>query len=190
MLVAVNDKADQLLGRVEKFIKDANGAGARVERLGKKQLAYVIKKQTEATYFVVNFEAEGEAIKPIWDKLRLVESLGFILLPGYLLGFTLIAHIVLQRREPTATLAWVLGVLFVPYLGALLYLVALSKRTYNDFGLGRARMEDQLAFALAVRNNMFAGLPPAAGKTWPPQFNPDSIRYSETHRPFLAKNLP
>ncbi len=74
MFVAVNDKADQLLGRVEKFIKDANGEGVKVERLGKKQLAYQIKKQTDATYFVLNFQAEGEAVKPIWDKLRLEQE--------------------------------------------------------------------------------------------------------------------
>lgn len=74
MLAANNEKADQLLGRVEKFIKDANGESVKVERLGKKQLAYQIKKQTDATYFVVNFQAEGEAIKPIWDKLRLEQE--------------------------------------------------------------------------------------------------------------------
>lgn|SRR3989344_3428286 len=74
VIVAVNDKADQLLGRVEKSIKEASGANVKVDRLGKKQLAYAIKKQTDATYFLLNFEAEGEAIGPVWDKLRLEQE--------------------------------------------------------------------------------------------------------------------
>lgn len=74
VIVAVNDKADQLLGRVEKSIKEVNGLNVKVDRLGKKQLAYAIKKQTDATYFLLNFEAEAEAIKPVWDKLRLEQE--------------------------------------------------------------------------------------------------------------------
>ena len=31
---------------------------------------------------------------------------------------------------------------------------------------------------------------PSDAKACPPQFKPDSILYSETHKPFLAKNLP
>lgn len=74
MIAAVNERADQLLGRVEKFIKEANGLNVKIDRLGKKQLAYAIKKQTDATYFLLNFEAEAEAIKPVWDKLRLEQE--------------------------------------------------------------------------------------------------------------------
>lgn len=31
---------------------------------------------------------------------------------------------------------------------------------------------------------------PSVAKAWPPQFKPDSMRYSETQIPFLAKILP
>lgn len=74
MLVANVDRADQLLSRVEKSIKEADGLGVKVERLGKKTLAYTIKKQTDANYFVISFEAGGEAIKPVWDKLKLEQE--------------------------------------------------------------------------------------------------------------------
>ena len=74
MLVANVDRADQLLSRVEKSIKEANGSGIKVERLGKKTLAYAIKKQTDAAYFVISFEAGGETIKPVWDKLKLEQE--------------------------------------------------------------------------------------------------------------------
>lgn len=42
---------------------------------------------------------------------------------GYLIALIAILRIVLQRREPTATLAWVLSILFLPYVGVLLYLL-------------------------------------------------------------------
>ena len=74
MLVANVDRADQLLSRVEKSIKEANGSSVNVERLGKKTLAYTIKKQTDAAYFVISFKAEGSAIKPVWDKLKLEQE--------------------------------------------------------------------------------------------------------------------
>ena len=74
MLVANVDNADQLLSRVEKSIKEANGSGVKVERLDRKTLSYLIKKQTDAIYFVLNFEAEASAVAPIWDKLRLEQE--------------------------------------------------------------------------------------------------------------------
>jgi len=46
-----------------------------------------------------------------------------VLLVGYLLSFVTIVYLVLERREPTATLAWALGIVLVPYLGILAYLM-------------------------------------------------------------------
>lgn len=74
MLVATVDHADQLLSRVEKSLKDADASSVNVERLGKKTLAYSIRKQKDATYFVISFEVASEAIKPVSDKLRLEQE--------------------------------------------------------------------------------------------------------------------
>ena len=46
---------------------------------------------------------------------------------GYLLAFALIVRIVDERKEAAATLAWILLIAFLPYLGALLY-VTLGRR--------------------------------------------------------------
>ena len=56
-----------------------------------------------------------------------------IVIVGYVIAFVTGLRIVMQRREPTATLAWVLGVILVPYLGVLLYLL-----------VGRRRLDRQL----------------------------------------------
>ena len=41
---------------------------------------------------------------------------------SFLLGIILIAHILLQKRPPSGTIAWLLIILFLPYVGVPLYL--------------------------------------------------------------------
>ncbi|MEJ2655743.1 MAG: phospholipase D-like domain-containing protein [Desulfobacterales bacterium] len=42
---------------------------------------------------------------------------------GFLLALVLLAHILKQRRSPTSTLAWLMAIIFVPYIGVPLYLI-------------------------------------------------------------------
>ena len=56
-----------------------------------------------------------------------------VLLAGYLLSLAVIAHLVLRRQDPTATLAWALWIILVPYLGVVAYLL-----------LGRRRLERRI----------------------------------------------
>ena len=74
VIIAKVDKSEGLVGRVEKTLKDAGATGLKVDSLGKKQLAYPIRKQTDAVYYVVNFEATTSAIGPVADKLRLEQE--------------------------------------------------------------------------------------------------------------------
>lgn len=74
IIAATTGGAESLLSRVEKFLKEAEALDLKVNKLGRKQLAYPIKKQTEAEYFVLNFEAEGANLKSITDKLRLEQE--------------------------------------------------------------------------------------------------------------------
>ena len=62
-----------------------------------------------------------------------------IAIVGYLLAFWVIIRIVLQRKEPTATLAWMLGVVLVPYAGVLAYLLFGRRRLRRQLRLRRAR---------------------------------------------------
>lgn len=54
----------------------------------------------------------------LWSVLMYV-----LLIGGFLLGIVLIAHILLQKRSPSGTIAWLLMILFMPYVGVPLYLV-------------------------------------------------------------------
>lgn len=66
--------SDQLLSRMQKMLSAVNASAVRVEKLGRKLLAYPIAKQTEGEYLVFNFEAEGAAISEIDQKLRLEQE--------------------------------------------------------------------------------------------------------------------
>ncbi len=74
LLVSKIDSADALVSRVEKVLKDIDASDVKLEKLGKKTLAYQIKKQTEANYFVFNFHAQGSTISDLGDMLRLEQE--------------------------------------------------------------------------------------------------------------------
>ncbi|HSA21820.1 MAG TPA: cardiolipin synthase [Myxococcota bacterium] len=70
---------------------------------------------------------------------------------GYVLAFLLIPRVVLDRREAGATFAWVLIILFLPYLGALAFLF-----------LGRNRIRRRSRRRLEIRADLkrsLQGLP-------------------------------
>lgn len=70
-----------------------------------------------------------------------------IVIVGYFLALVMSLRVVLQRREPTATLAWILSVILVPYLGVLAYLI-----------FGRKRLDRQVrkkkAHRVLIENNL------------------------------------
>jgi cardiolipin synthase A/B len=52
-----------------------------------------------------------------WLFIHLSSSIGFIL------ALALLTHIIRERRSPTSTLAWLMAIIFIPYLGVPLYLI-------------------------------------------------------------------
>lgn len=42
---------------------------------------------------------------------------------GFVLALALLSHILRERRSPTSTMAWLMAVIFIPYLGVPLYLM-------------------------------------------------------------------
>nr|MBL0714740.1 PLDc N-terminal domain-containing protein [Desulfobacterales bacterium] len=54
----------------------------------------------------------------------IIEFIYIQLLPtlGFILALVLLAHILRQRRSPTSTLAWLMAVVFIPYIGVPLYI--------------------------------------------------------------------
>jgi cardiolipin synthase len=52
-----------------------------------------------------------------WLLIHLLTSIGFVL------ALVLLSHILRERRSPTSTLAWLMAIIFIPYLGVPLYLI-------------------------------------------------------------------
>lgn len=74
MVIAKSDLVQDVSTKVEKFLKEAEAVSVKLEKLGKKTLAYPIAKQTEAEYFLYNFEAAGKDLKALSDKLRMEQE--------------------------------------------------------------------------------------------------------------------
>ena len=47
----------------------------------------------------------------------------FLVVLGFLLAFVLLGNVFSVRRAPTSTLAWVLAIILIPYIGVPLYLM-------------------------------------------------------------------
>ncbi len=62
----------------------------------------------------------------------LFTHIGFIL--GFLAGLVLIAHVLTQRRAPSGTIAWLLAIVLVPYIGIPLYLVLGGRKMKRQAG--------------------------------------------------------
>ncbi len=74
MVVGTVDGAAALFEKVEKFLKEASAQNVKSEKMGKKLLAYKIAKQTEAEYFLFNFDADPSEILQLDRKIRLEQE--------------------------------------------------------------------------------------------------------------------
>ncbi len=78
-IIIVNPNLDEaaLKALEEKFtgLINENGKVESVENMGKKRLAYDIKKQTEGTYLLFNFEAQPDSIKELERVYRITDDI-------------------------------------------------------------------------------------------------------------------
>ena len=58
----------------------------------------------------------GEPMDDVWKNVFLGLNIA-----GYIFAFLLIPRIILERRHPSATLAWMLGIALLPIFGVPLY---------------------------------------------------------------------
>ena len=73
---AVSDNdAPTVSDEVNKFITDQGGAILTHEMMGKKKLAYPIKKTRNGFYVVETFNLDGRQLQPLDNKLRSLEAI-------------------------------------------------------------------------------------------------------------------
>ncbi len=115
-----------------------------------------------------------DLVHQAWDALwaiphiRLYLSLGWI---AYLVGLGV--WIVLQKREPVATLSWLLGLAALPYVGLVVYqLIGPLRIRRHRLRRARARvqagevptLDDPDARELARLGKATTGLPPSTAR--------------------------
>jgi small subunit ribosomal protein S6 len=81
-----DDEVSKISEQVKKFIADFGGENIRETLLGKKKLAYPIKKTRNGYYVVVNFNMDSKNINQLEAKIRTQDS-------------TIIRHLLLNLEE-------------------------------------------------------------------------------------------
>ena len=70
-----DDERKMIIENLKKVITDNNGLITKVEELGKKKLAYEIKKCKEGYYAVIYFEAEASVIAELERVYRIKDEI-------------------------------------------------------------------------------------------------------------------
>jgi len=65
------DKISVIIKKVEKFITGMDGKVLKEDNLGRRRLAYTVKKNEFATYIVLNIQLEGKKIRELENDLKL-----------------------------------------------------------------------------------------------------------------------
>ena len=69
------EEQDKVIKDIEKHISSAKGKVTDTDRIGKKKLAYKIKKRGEGVYVNIKFEAPSEGIAALNKKLKMKEDI-------------------------------------------------------------------------------------------------------------------
>jgi small subunit ribosomal protein S6 len=68
-----DEDLDKVISTLETQVSGAGGVVKGVERMGRRRLAYVVRKFREGIYILVTLEGEGELMKEVERRLRVNE---------------------------------------------------------------------------------------------------------------------
>jgi len=71
---ATDEEVDAVVAQVEEVITEAGGTIDKVDKWGKRKLAYRINKREEGIYILMQFSVEATAIREIERRLRVGEQ--------------------------------------------------------------------------------------------------------------------
>jgi small subunit ribosomal protein S6 len=67
------EEIEKLVSTLESQVSSSGGTFKNVERMGKRRLAYVVRKFYEGIYILLTVEGGGEAIRELERRLRVTE---------------------------------------------------------------------------------------------------------------------
>lgn len=68
-------EADALVSQIQGYVEKEEGRIQRIERWGKKRLAYVIRKQREGWFVLIVVEGKGNLIKEVERRIRVTDGI-------------------------------------------------------------------------------------------------------------------
>ena len=69
-----DDEIDQLNSQVESLVREGGGQLLETEKMGRRRLAYEVKRQVEGFYVLLTVEANGEIINEVERRFRVLDS--------------------------------------------------------------------------------------------------------------------
>lgn len=68
-------EVDALAAQVQGFVEQAGGSVQKVEKWGKKRLAYVVRRHNEGSYVLLVAEGAGGVIKEVERRLKVTDGI-------------------------------------------------------------------------------------------------------------------
>ena len=68
------ERHGEIIERIKSIVEKASGTWGQVESWGKRRLAYEIRHQTEAFYYVITFECSAEALAETQRVLAITDG--------------------------------------------------------------------------------------------------------------------
>ncbi len=68
-----DEDLDKLIAGIELTVTSAAGAVRSIEKLGRRKLAYVVKKFSDGLYVLMTIEADGKLVAEVERRLRVLE---------------------------------------------------------------------------------------------------------------------
>ena len=68
------EEIDKINGQVESIVTAGGGKVEKIEKMGKRRLAYEVEKQREGSYVLFVIQANGDIIKECERRLRVMDS--------------------------------------------------------------------------------------------------------------------
>src|SRR5438876_334978 len=68
------EEVDKINGQIEAVVTAGGGKVGKVEKLGKRRLAYLVKKFREGAYVLFTIEADGAVIREAERRLRVMDA--------------------------------------------------------------------------------------------------------------------
>jgi small subunit ribosomal protein S6 len=70
----VEEEVDKINGQIEAVVTAGGGKVGKVEKMGKRRLAYLVKKFREGSYVLFTIEGDGAIVREVERRLRVMDQ--------------------------------------------------------------------------------------------------------------------